>query len=388
MVTTSRARLAALCAMLSLSPLGGTLADPAIKPALIGLISTGIPVAQSSTATADDTLALFKNTAGQDLTGIFGGLVIQVAWADLEPTQPPVNGPVTLNTQIIETALSAVSTYNAKVANNRRIGVRLRVFAGCSSGKSDAPAWAMSPANGGSVTISAYYSKTADGKPDYEACTTGRFWDPTSGYAAAWRQFQTALAAQYDSNAMIQEVAVTSCTSFSAEPFFLPYTHKIDAKMPKLDTTTMVLTAANYNVASYQQCLEDAVEDYAAWQTTRLEFTFNPFSGVFSTPNDVAFSERVMRGCRQTAPQRCILSNHDLDTDPPSASTILPIYALERKFGPDITFQTYIKTPSDFEGTIRKGISLGAGAIEVWPDGYKAQSKTTLASWASMFEPQ
>jgi hypothetical protein len=109
---------------------------------------------------------------------------------------------------------------------------------------------------------------------------------------------------------------------------------------------------------------------------------------VFSPPNDIAFSERVMRICRQTAGERCILSNHDLGAVPPSASTVLPIYALERKFGPNITYQTFLKTPADYEGTIRKGISLGAGAIEVWPDGYKAVSAATLQSWALMFEPQ
>ena len=43
MVITSRARLLTLCALLSLPPLGGTLADPAIKPAIVGLISTGSP---------------------------------------------------------------------------------------------------------------------------------------------------------------------------------------------------------------------------------------------------------------------------------------------------------------------------------------------------------
>jgi hypothetical protein len=364
MVITSRAHLLTLCAMLSLPPLGGTLADPAIKSAIVGLISTGSP---------DNTLEL---NPLNNYKGIFGGLVVQAYWRDLQP-----NSSSDFDTTVIDGALAVVGTYNAAAAllpppNNRQIGVRLRVFAGCTDGISDAPAWAMS-LDGNPITINAYYA----GAP--ETCTTGRFWDPTSRYAAAWKQLQTQLATKYDTNSLIQEVAVTSCTSFSAEPFFLPYS---DAG----DTTTTVLQAAGYNDASYQQCLENAVDDYAPWQTTRLEFTFNPFNGLTSPPQgDVAFSERVMRGCRQTAGQRCILSNHDLDTNPPTPGGILPLYALMRKLGPNITFQTYLVNPNDFEGTLRKGISLGAGSIEVWqePAGFEAQSNATLQNWASMFEP-
>lgn len=365
MVTTSRAHLLTLCVLLSLPALGGTLADPAIKPAIVGLISTGSP---------DNELELnpLKNYVGS-----FGGLVVRVNWSDLQP-----NSSSDFVTTVIDDALTAVSTYNSAAAklpppNNRQIGVRLRVFAGCTDGISDAPAWAMG-LDGNPITITATYA----GAP--ETCTFGRFWDPTSGYAAAWRQLQTLLATKYDGKPLIQEVAVTSCTSFSAEPFFLPYT-------TPGDTTTTVLQAAGYNDASYQQCLENAVADYAPWQTTRLEFTFNPFYGLTSpAQDDVAFSERVMRGCRQAAGLRCILSNHDLDAQPPSPSTILPLYALMRKLGPNITFQTYVVAPSDFEGTLRKGISLGAGSIEVWqePNGFEAQSNGTLQNWASMFEPQ
>ena len=362
MVITSRARLLTLCAMLSLPPLGGTLADPAIKPAIVGLISTGSP----------------HNKLGlnplNNYTGAFGGLVVQASWSDLQP-----NSSSDFDTTVIDGALAAVNTYNAAAAmlpppNNRQIGVRLRIFAGCTDGVSDAPAWAIG-LDGSPITITASYA----GGP--ETCTFGRFWDATSNYAAAWRQLQTKLAAKYDTNPLIQEVAVTSCTSFSAEPFFLPHAQD--------DTTTMVLQGAVYTDSMYQQCLENAVADYAPWQMTRLEFTFNPFNGLTSPQGDVAFSERVMRGCRQTAGQRCILSNHDLDTNPPTPGGILPLYALMHKLGPNITFQTYVVNPNDFEGTLRKGISLGAGSIEVWqePAGFEAQSNATLQNWASMFEP-
>ena len=366
MVITSRARLLALCAMLALSPLGGALADPPVKPAITGLISTGSPT---------NTLVEFADRAG-----IFGGVVVQATWANLQPSNSPA-----LVTTAIDTALDTVRNYNAtlpKTMPNRQLGVRLRVFAGCSGGTSDAPGWAIN-LDGGPITVTAEYN----GVPT--KCKFGRFWDPASGYAAAWQQFQVLLAAKYDTHPLINEVAMTSCTSQSAEPFFLNLKPAVEPPgVPQPPSPTSSLQSAGYTDAAYQQCLAQAiVNDYAPWKSKRVEFSFNPFSGVDTPPQgDIAFSERVMRGCRQAIGPRCILSNHDLDTHTPS--TIVPIYALERKFGPNITFQSLFTNPTDFEGTIRKGISLGAGAIEVWPKGFKTESNATLETWAEMFEPQ
>jgi len=372
MVVTGRARLLALCALMSLPPLGRALADPAIKPAIIGLISTGAP---NNTPRPNEPtpLQLVMNPLEQPgYGGIFGGIVVAVTWNQLQPT-----GPSDFDTTVIDNALTAVTEYNAN--NNRQLGIRLRIFAGCTQSISDAPAWAMSAPNGGSITMHAWYNDK------FETCTTGRFWDPTSGYAAAWKQLQTKLAGAYDTNSLIQEVAVTSCTSFSAEPFFISYAP--NRKHPdKHPDTIGVLQTAQFTVTAYQQCLENAVGDYSQWQTTRLEFTFNPFDGVLSDSGDVAFSDQVMRACRLAVGQRCILSNHDLDASTPN--TILPLYAPLRKFGPNITFQSLHTNPPDLEGTIRKGISLGAGSIEVWPAGFKSLPSTTLANWASMFEAQ
>jgi len=101
---------------------------------------------------------------------------------------------------------------------------------------------------------------------------------------------------------------------------------------------------------------------------------------------DVGFTEQVMRFCRQTLGRRCVFDNHNLDTDPPK--TIIPIFALMRKMGPEIEFQTYHTTPKDFEGTIKMGISLGASSIELWQDyqGFPLVPDDTLRRWAAMFE--
>jgi hypothetical protein len=365
MVTPRRARLLMLCALLLLPPLGGTRADPAIKSPLVGLIST---------AGSDQ-----KNTLKplDPFQGIFGGYVVRTTWKDLQK-----DSANEFDTSSIDKALDLVRQYNDAVAtsttvsapNNRQLGVRLRIWAGCG----DTPKWATE-LDGGPVKIHAKYAG------DVEKCEFGHFWDTTSNYAAAWRQLQAMLANKYDSYPLIHEVAVTSCTSFSAEPFFLPWDNKDD------DTKEKLTPAVGYSDSTYQQCLASAVSDYAPWQTTRLEFTFNPFYGLTDSA-DVGFSEQVMRGCRQTAGPRCILSNHDLAAHPPTASAILPLYAAMRRLGPNITFQAYVAAPNDYEGTIRKGVSLGAGSIEVWAEPktgtFEHETPATLEAWASMFQPQ
>jgi len=388
MIVTSRTHLLALCVTLALLPPGRALAaDPAIKPAIIGLISTG---------STTNTLA---QLARKDVIGIFGGLVVQARWRDLQPKE---FGP--LDTTVIDNVLTDlkgdnVTEYNTaavneKPPNNRTIGVRLRIFAGCTGGVNDAPEWAMKKDNGPTATVTFPITVWAqyDNKP--EACELGEFWDPTSNYAKAWKRFQSLLAAKYDANPLIQEVSITSCTSFSAEPFFLNlkepvYTPDNPAPDPVPPLPAAAFLAAGFSGPAYRECLTRAVDDYAAWKTTRLEFSFNGFGGLSADQNDIAVSERIMRRCRLIAGPRCILSNHDLDTDTPS--TILPIYVFERKFGPNITFQTLHVVPEHFEGTLRKGISLGASSIEVWQEpelgSFEHQSRATLANWAAMFEP-
>lgn len=144
---------------------------------------------------------------------------------------------------------------------------------------------------------------------------------------------------------------------------------------------------AGYTDEKHRQCLAQAVADYAQWTTSRLTFPFSSFRGL-SQAADVAFTEQVMRGCRQAAGRRCVLDNHGLDSN--LAAHILPAYALIRKMGPEIAFQTLVEGPDDFDGTIRKGISLGAGSIELYQQskGFPSVNPATLKQWAAMFQPQ
>src|SRR4029077_20837106 len=106
----------------------------------------------------------------------------------------------------------------------------------------------------------------------------------------------------------------------------------------------------------------------------------NPFYGLTRKVGDVGFTGQVMRACRQAVGRRCVFDNHDLDADPPKSRST-------RSCG-EIEFQTLHTTPKDFEGTIRKGVSLGASSIELWQDyqGFPLVPDDTLQRWASMIE--
>ena len=141
------------------TPLGGTLADPAIKPAITGLISTG-----------SKTNKLYEFN---DRGGIFGGLVVQVFWSHLQPTSSS-----DLNTTVIDQALDAVSTYNSAVPEQSASASGFGYFPGAAT-RHDAPDWALS-LDGEPVRIMAYYSRPRLQRrvPYYETCMTGHFWDP------------------------------------------------------------------------------------------------------------------------------------------------------------------------------------------------------------------
>jgi len=337
------------CAMLSLLPGNGALAaEPEIKPPIRGLVSMGAFRFLSNESDPVNTLEPLNAKAG-----IFGGIVIIATWKQLQPTP----SSEVADNDAIDRALADVRAYNA--ANpGKPLAVKLRVWGGIM-----APEWAMHLGGSGPIHV------VHNGKPR----TLGHFWTPA--YRHAWARLQEKLAAKYDSVPLIREVSVTQCMSFTAEPFFLPTEPTV--KNP--------LLAAGYHDAAHKQCLENAVADYAPWKASRLVLSLNPFYGLRGK-GDPAFTEQVMHKCRQEVGRRCVFDNHDLDVDPPK--TLLPIYAAMRKMGPEIEFQTLHETPKNFEGTIRKGVSLGASSIELWQDyqGFPLVPAASLKRWAAMLE--
>ena len=170
---------------------------------------------------------------------------------------------------------------------------------------------------------------------------------------------------------------MTSCMSFTAEPFFLP----TEAPVQK------AIRAAGFTKAAYKDCLRDGIDDYAAWKTTRIVLSVNPLrTEPGQGPGDPAFTEKLMRDCRRRLGVRCVFDNHNLDADLPKP--LMPLYALLKELGPELVFQTYRTNPADFEKTIRMGVELGATSIELWQDykGFPLVPNPELERWARMVE--
>ena len=228
-------------------------------------------------------------------------------------------------------AMAEVRAYNSDHPG-KPLAVRLRVWGGFM-----APEWAK--AIGGPPIATSFNEKTR---------LMGRFWSPE--YRAAWRSLQEKLAAKYDSWPLIREVSMTSCMSQTAEPFYVPTE----------DTVQKPIRAAGFTEAAYKDCLRGGLADYAAWRRTRIVLSVNPLrTEPKEGAGDSAFTEQIMRDCRKSLGRRCVFDNHNLD-NVELTRPLLPIYALMKKLGPEIVFQTYRTNPKDFEGTIRMGVEHGA----------------------------
>ena len=318
------------------------------KTPIRGLVSMG-PMKFSVTATDPENTLEPLNAK----PGIFGGLVVLATWQELQKSES--SGIEENNT--IDKTLEEVRAYNRKNPQ-KPLAVKLRVWGGFV-----APEWAKQI---GGAPIKVFHAHDR---------TLGRFWSPP--YRKAWAHFQEMLAAKYDKEPLIHEVAVTSCMSFTAEPFYL-------ADEP---TVSKPLNTAGFKPFQFKQCLMDAVKDYAPWKTTNVETPLNPvYMPLGNKKGDPGFTEQYMRECRKAIGKRCIFDNHDFDTAPPS--TIVPIIDLMKKIGPPFEFQSYHVSPPDWDGMIRKAAGLGAGSIELWQDykGWQLQPDQKLKQWAAEIE--
>jgi hypothetical protein len=340
----SAAAIAGVLIFIAVAP---TDAQP-VKPAIRGLVSMGAFKFVGSGGDPVNTLEPLNAKPG-----IFGGLVVIASWAQLQP-----NGPSEFDSNVIDKALADVRAYNARNPD-KPLAVRLRIWGGFK-----APGWAMKL---GGPPIPAVHNK--------KNRRIGRFWSPE--YRQAWAQLQEKLAAKYDSYPLIREVSMTSCMSFTAEPFFSP--SETSVQQP--------IRAAGFNEDAYKECLRNGLRDYAPWKTSRIVLSVNPLrTGLNQGPGDPEFTMRIMRDCRRTLGVRCVFDNHNLDTKLPRP--LLPLYALMRQLGPEIVFQTGGTNPRDFEGTIKFGVQQGATSIELWQDygGFPTVPDDLLKRWAAMVE--
>jgi hypothetical protein len=346
-----RCRLLLACAALVALPSLSHAQSP--KPPIRGLISMGAYKFVGAGGDPVNTL-----TPIEKKRGIFSGIVIVATWAQLQPTP----GAQITDGNVIDQALDKVRGYNTRNPQNP-IAVKLRIWGGWA-----APDWAKSI--GGGAPINTMHNN----KPR----TVGRFWSPP--YRKAWAALQTQLAERYDNHPLIREVAITSCMSYTAEPFFLPVNEPL---------VMNPLIANGYTAAAYRFCLSNAINDHAAWKRARLVFPFNPLRAEpTQTPGmgDPAFTEQVMLACRDAIGVRCVFDNHDLDNN--LAKPLLPIYGYMKELGPEIEFQTACASPAQLIDTVRFGAYYGATGIELYQDygGFPYVSNTVLKRLAALLE--
>src|SRR5262245_47529645 len=135
-----------------------------------------------------------------NFTGLFSEVVVNVTWAQLQPT------PGALVTTVIDDAIAVVNQYNT--TNGTDLGIKLRIWGGFT-----APEWVKN-LDGPALTISGQSSVDPNVYTDQ---TIGRYW--TADYIDAWTKLQNALGAQYDSSSVIRGISQTAGAGTSDEPF-------------------------------------------------------------------------------------------------------------------------------------------------------------------------
>jgi hypothetical protein len=275
------------------------------------------------------------------------GLVINATWDQLELIQ----GQFTFG--VIDQSLAAVAAWNASHPANL-LGARLRVFAAYR-----APDWAK--------TLDGPAIDTMDGQ---NPATVGEWWGPN--YRAAWAALQAALSTAYDDNAVLLDVAVSSCAASTAEPMVI-------------DTDTLkVATMQGYTTTTEHDCLIGAFADYAGWKKTAIYFPMNPIAG------DPTIAPDIISRCASSASTggpSCILANNALN--PGAAQTgskLADVYqaihaAYQMNPHQTIGFQMDGPTTSTWCGAMQVAVTYNARSVELWPT-YDTVAPATLESWS------
>ncbi len=301
--------------------------------------------------------AAFPTTPTSELSGYasaFTGIVVNQTWAQLEPAE----GQEDFTS--LDASLAAVTAYN-QANPSHPLTVKLRIFGGFT-----APAWAKS-LDGPPITVAGDSKRPAGG-------TLGRYW--LADYEQQWTDFQSALAQRYDRDALVSQVAVTSCNTATAEPFILD------------GTIITALTTAGWTENDQVQCVEGALAGYAAWQRTPVDFTMNeaPVAGV---------TQAVVTQCAETVVTGqlplCILDNHGLNDTVTTGQTTL--YAsidaawLLYDDAVPVDFQTISPNGLDLCAAVAVAVAHHAESVELWPPGtgflgFDQYTPAQLTAWS------
>ena len=324
-----------------------------VKPRIAGLIDKGSE-AQYHQGVPYPVVDL-TDVAAQ--SSAFAGIVVNQTWSQLEPS------PGQFDFSTLDGSLAAVAAYN-KQHVDAPIGVRLRVFAAYA-----APDWAKA-LDGSPIAVPANLPANTGG-------TLGQWWKPD--YRSAWAGLQRVLAGRYDTNPLLREVAVSSCSSLTAEPFVIG------------GEVVALAEADGWTPTAQQSCLDGALSDYAPWVHTSVYYPMNPLAG-----NQMITTE-VMQRCATSAATggpTCILANNDLSPDSATTGGSAPTYSEINNLRSanlsttPIAFQMNGPNSSTYCAAIGVAVSYHAQSVELWPvvsgqPGFTTVPSATLTAWSN-----
>lgn len=272
------------------------------------------------------------------------GYVVQVHWSQLQPRRGAFR----------HAALDRV----LRTAERKHDRVKLRVLAGV-----HAPAWAKR-IGGAPVTL--------DDPHDGLHGTVPRFWTP--GFGAAYAGLQRRLARRYDGNQALAEVVMSRCTTFYAEPFI---------RQTADSSSRRALRRAGYTAARDKRCHRQQVAAHRVWKRTRSGLALNPAQLVTATGGrrvDTGFTIAMMRHCRSTLGNRCVLENNSIRS--PIASLgdeYRRMYAAMARLAPGLGFQTATSARmGSCEDTLDWAAQQGASYVEIPWDAEEAGCTTQV----------
>jgi hypothetical protein len=281
---------------------------------------------------------------------VIKSFVIDVAWADLQPT---AGGPL-VHPNPIDDALA-----QAQAAGMR---VKLRVGAGI-----NAPEWAKRI---GGEPIPIYYTKATAKYAGQLAGTIGRFWLPAFG--AAYDDLQQKLAAAYDDNPVLGQVAITRCSTIFSETYL-----RNSSEQRNVDA----LLAAGFTRAADDACHDQQMRSHLVWVHTRSSLTFNAYTAISadgSVKQDLPYTLSQMDECRQVLGRRCVLENYSLAWSRLSGGQYPHVYTKMQQLGPPFDFQTATMAKvGDLLGVLDYARSIGATSVEL-PKGYDTYAPDQL----------
>jgi len=343
-----------LAALLALAACGG-------QPSAATPAPTTTPMTAPTPSSSAELKSMIHGLVDRDgppppgYLGAVTNFVVDAPWSELQP----VAGGGLAADNVIDQAIAAADSLNAANGDGR-IELKIRLMAGI-----DAPGWAQQ-LGGGPVTLV--------NPEDGSSGTVGRFW--TTAFGQAYDQLWSELAAAYDSVAVVHEITVARCMTFTDEPFLRDISDPANVQS---------LLAAGFSLTADEQCEQQEIQVGSEWHHTRIGVAFNPYQAVQadgSATTDEAFTASMMAYCRAQLGPQCVLENNSIRT-PPLSGAYAQMYASMEELGPPITFQTATEDKiGNLQSTLEWAATIGADAVEL-PAQYVDQPVASLQPAAS-----